>query len=610
MMPPGFARTLLISLRWEWLRLRQWSPSWLFGSLVTVAGLAFGYGEPNLGHDPLFEPLRLSMFLTLPIALWGWYASTATAVNAFREPILVRSVNETAWHAGRVVASGTYGTLLSLGFVMATWVARPAAIRVAPDVLRWVPHIFGAYTVSAGLGGLVAMWTGAFAGPLAVSALWVAWHAAAPVLAPAAPDLLLRNLRWNPIFRDGAPEAIYSAQIAAYGTALVLLLLLSSISMRIRGRFELPGLPVGRGHYAKWLVVAVACSVLWLGKAHVAETRLTLLAVPDIPERQAKYRADIRWVPEQLQLKIDSGGHSQTVHGPMGPQVFERHRQQPLEPYIGRYGVLLPTADLLGTTSYELQIEVPDGWFVLGCETSLSTVHAETVRCAGEQGGRDWLLILRKDSVQVARELVQQLHPWQAAANERFDMLVTETFSLLEIPVQPQSIPGMAVPIPTWLNRSVVAPHRVSVPPSLEDEPLHLRRQIYGVALALTAYLIDLREPWPSTVLVGTGGMAQVPLALLATIDRLLLTLEPTAVIQGEASQRQHGPSEDAELLSVPLMHLGEFNHWWVVLDRHLRDDPDGDVHLWQTLGHARRSGLMDQWPEMLGELTPGIEKP
>lgn len=166
---------------------------------------------------------------------------------------------------------------------------------------------------------------------------------------------------------------------------------------------------------------------------------------------------------------------------------------------------------------------------------------------------------------------------------------------------------------PWWLGRQTLA---AAIRRSDHHEAAQ-RQVVYDAAVALTTYLTDTRQPWPEFYPeIGQPPRAQdAPVALLATLDRLLLASGSFAVDPNERDWRggRGGGREPLRYPNVPLIGRADFNSAWVAVDELLSNQGVPAADVWAAVrqirslpdGLAWSETMLDLWQVQLEDELP-----
>ncbi len=586
-----FFTTLRVGLKLEWLRLRANPASWLLGGLLVGGGLIIGLLDTtSFGINSLFDNLQLAMFLTVVSSFWGWQATAAAIQPRVREVLAARAVDEWTMQLARVAVTGCYGGLITFAAYLVLTVPRYFLFEPWSVGLRWLPVIVLAHALAASLGGLAALLCCRRPG-LGVPAtfgLWGAWVLLAQAVGPLWPDLFLRVLRWNNLLKDAAVEPLrgplaVSFSLAVFATTTVGVALLRRLEHK---RLAVP--EQGRLQTALQLGTAfiLGASLVTLGTARAAREG----ALVDKPSTGTV--DSLVWNPSRLTLTLVSRGDRQELRGPARPTAVAPRDFETFAPYIGRHGVVLPISRV-ASGSYDFTVFPAAGWVLYGCST---TVSQNGVRCRGEDAAEDWLVILPEGVLATADSAARSLDPSLYEAATLYDTLVRLALSSLERPA-PEILP-LGGRRPLWLSEKALAGSTV-----FGEEPVMRRQAAYSAAVTVAANLVGVREP--NEALYSTRNMRlepNVPLALVAAVDRLLFALNVLELDPAEAAARRGEPVEVSQRL-YPFYPLNDrnrpdYNRWWLATDDLIAQGvPVAD--LWVALRDVQDWGV-ETWNDLL----------
>ncbi|ADI14141.1 ABC transporter permease [Truepera radiovictrix] len=591
-MRPHFFRTLWLGARLEWLRLRANPASWPLAGLLIAGGLIVGrLDAASFGLHSLFDTLQLAMFLTVVSAFWGWQATAAAVHPRAREVLAARAVDEWTLQGARVAVTGLYGGLIT--FLAFLALAVPRYYLLAPwwVGLRWLPVIVLAHTLAASLGGLAALLSVRRPGlgvPLTLG-LWGAWVGLAPVFGPLWPDLFLRVLRWNDVLQDAAIEPLRWPLLVSFALAtLVTLTLGTSLLWGLeRRRLAVTKPPAMRSAALLGVVLALGVGLLGLGSAWAARERALTLAAP----RQGSAARSLFWNPARLTLSVEREANREKLRGPARPTAVAPRDFMTFAPYIGRHGVVLPIGRV-EAGRYDFTVYPSSGWELYGC--SRVAPNGEGVRCAGADAEADWLLILPEGALETADRAMRALDPTLYEAKALYDASVRAALAKLERPV-PEILPfGGSGSL--WLGEKTLAGATV-----FGERALMRRQAVHEAAVTVAANLLGVRKPNEALYSAQSPLEPNVPLALVAVLDRLLLEgadLEPAeaAVRGGEEvalADRRYPlyPFDDGR--------RPEYNTWWLSThDRLAQGVPEGE--LWAALRNVTDWNGVESWNDLL----------
>ncbi len=592
MRAPTFFRTFQVGMRFEWQRLASQPVTWFLGGMVLLGGLLLGlFGQVAAWQTDMLGALRLALWFTLVSAFWGHQATAAAVTVTHREVIAARAADEWALHLARLFVTGFYGALISALFFLGATLSLQALEpwRVA---LRWLPHVILAHTLAAALGGLSAL---LFArrpglGVPATFLLWLGWFAAGPALSlsPLWPDLTLNVLRWDNTLQDASAQSLYWPLLASFALAISLIFILGLLAFSALERRHLAPAPLPAVRRLAWPLATALALGLLIASATVRHERETLL----LQEAAMPVEA-VLWEPQRLALRLRGQGEEQLLEGPSRPTAVNSLEYQRFAPYLGRDGVVLRVARLVPEGAYDIRIGVPESWQLYGCAEVIPT-RDEALRCRGEAAERDWLVLLPTGALAREREVNRTLDPLREQARTRIERSIRAIFEHLNLP-SPTLLPFGG---PFWLSERAL-----SMPTTFGASELAMRSAAGLAAIAISAYLADLRQPEVAL----WEGISNLPLALLATVDRLIFELghfdlDPTEIV------RRRG---DVALGTEPLYPLLPFafdetyNAYWLATDALLRERGVTSSELWHELAAltsadweegAWRSVLAQRW--------------
>lgn len=590
MTPPPFARSIRVSMRFEWYRLMHNWGSRLFVVMVVALGAVAGI-RGNESLDPVFGPVELSMLLTVASALWCALATLANSHPAFREVLVARCADEWAFHLARVAATGLYGGLLSAAFFLAFNLFHMPVLSLWPYLIKWLPHVALGHMLGAaigGLAGLVFRRSQALA-VLASVVLWVLAQLLMAAVGPSSPDMLLRVLSWNSLYKDGAAEPVYMLLLIGLAAVTGLLVVLGMVLFLVTGRRELaPPAPKRVSRVIWGLAVGVlavswiTCWLSWNGREGALWYRTS-----DAGQRTLT----VAWDPRGLRIDLRQGAKTlRSLSGPVRPTALNWTAGM-LNPYIGRHGVLLPVERLVGAGPYDLRVTQGVDWAVYGCSAREPLPGGDVV-CRGDAAERDWLILLPRKAVD--EQLAMVAYSPRAEAQSLFRGLTQAAFRQLERPVP--DVLFLGDQDVRWLGAETL-----QGPGLFGAGTLGKRRMaVYEAALAVATYKAGLRDPWPDMKWVSFGGQAsRTPMPLVATIDRLMFEFGQVYVNTAERDLRA-GRSPNIVMLNdwaLPRADRDIYNRWWTAVDDLIVNRHVAPAEIWAALSQLDPSAGGLDWP-------------
>lgn len=566
---PAFFRVIVIGVRHEW---DHWSRSHvmrIFAALVIALGVLTGSEfVANPGSELVFGSIKMSMFLTIGTAYWCWWATSESLREGVRELLVIRAADESALQLARLVTIGFLGGLISVVFSMATlFHSLDATFGLGPYVVKWTPIVIFGHIFSAAVGSVAALLSarkpqlgifltaGIWVGLLLLPSVWV-------------PDPLLRSLHWHMLLRDHPSLTIYSGLVARFLLFGLLIFVVGmgifGLLMRTRMRPTIPA--------TSYIIVGLGLASLFVlvwASINASDARLSNILLDDVPvfTMTADRPAQLVWQPKLPMIHFtDPEG---TSLGALAGPVASGER------YIGRLGFVLPLKRFVTRGSYDFFLRIPEGWIAYGC--SRRVVEANRgLRCFGDFAERDWIAVLRQEDVQKVSMDIERFRPEQARANALFREKVARIFFLLDEP-HPNIFPLLAGTEPWWF-----ADHTIALPIFDGYPPSHVVRKVaHHLALLVADYLT--RDVFLDQ---------NTRLALLATIDRLVLELGGFELSDDERSWRGGGSGDINTRL--PRFADVDFNYWWNRTDELL--EYVGSEEVWAAVATLHGGGGLPQW--------------
>ena len=151
---------------------------------------------------------------------------------------------------------------------------------------------------------------------------------------------------------------------------------------------------------------------------------------------------------------------------------------------------------------------------------------------------------------------------------------------------------------PFWLSERAL-----SMPTTFGAPELMMRSAAGYAAIATSARLADVRQPEVAL----WEGTSNLPLALLATVDRLIFELEHFDLDPTEIARRRGQAALDSQPLYplLPFAANERYNAYWLATDVLLREGSVTTSELWHELARltsedweegAWRNVLREQW--------------
>lgn len=489
----------------------------------------------------VLDGLHLGMFVTVVPVILGAQATLLALTASNREMSRMRLANEAIQQLSRALIIGTFGTLL----VIAVAAGLTGQAHAAPHmsvILPWLLIIWLINILCAKLGGTTAA---AFADrPLIATgtalALWVAWQYLSTAIGPAFPDVLLRVVRWDPLFGTTTAEPLYTSLILSSLAAIAALLVASTILITYRERTPL--LQTATGTRSSLLATMLSCLVL-AGVFVAQESRRQDQLHNLVGTEALNQLTDITWHPEQPALHAVGPDGEITLSGPARAAAVSNAEHAQLSPYISSNGALVPIERLQVAGSYEATLNLPEGWEAHGC-----TFNPVTSPCTGTSTQADWLLIIPAGTTQHEESSYQTVAPQTVAARQVYKEATRQL--LADLGIRNISFLPTAASEPVWFSSRAL-----SIPASFGDRIIAERNAVHAAAEATSLWIV--RETNPS--------LQNPPMQLLAILDRLALELSGITRDPTEPARRAGEATQEAPVYPLlPQFANSEFNEWWL----------------------------------------------